>query len=116
MTFVLEAADELRGEETVQGHRAPIENVPLTPSSASDGQREVVPERMVEGGPSILDHSPEHRPGQAFASSPLPASLDDTPPLLSLREASLMRSFIEKIAPWVSSRGGPFHAANESSV
>ena len=60
-------------------------------------------ERTVEDAQKTCQSSPGHPYLSVAASSPIPAS-SDSGASLSLREASLMRCFIQKIAPWVSER------------
>lgn len=60
-------------------------------------------EKTVEDAQKTCQTSPGHPYLSVAANSPIPAS-PDSGASLSLREASLMRCFIQKIAPWVSER------------
>ena len=100
MTFVLEAADGSVGDEQI------ILPEPPTPAplSLSTSLLEATQERYPE-----TTHTEERsqrvieRRSQISTSSPFtPFSEDDA--TLSLREASLMRYFIQKLAPWVGSK------------
>lgn len=92
VTFVLESTKDWSGDGPGQQSTAPISD----PSESSSGIRcERVPEGIVEDG----HHT--HQKQHALAGSPTPHELSDHS-VLSLREASLMRCFIQKIAPWVS--------------
>ncbi|KAJ5133093.1 hypothetical protein N7526_004458 [Penicillium atrosanguineum] len=99
VTFVNEAFDEWEGGEFVsQSHSQIAGNPPdtiLSPSQQLDTLSEVT-----TGFKSSLQHvSIHHGLELAPTSSPLMPYPDETL-MLSLREASLMRNFIQKIAPW----------------
>lgn len=97
MTFVLEATDGSPGDEQI----IPPEPITPAPLPVSSLLLDESPEQYSE-----IYHS-EPRPrvfeqrSQVTTSSPFsPFSEDDA--VLSLREASLMRYFIQRLAPWVS--------------
>lgn len=105
---MLEACDngEGDGEVATQGIQ-PVTTMRLSsPDSSWESHRDGVPEilTMEQGGPGpVQAHSynisPYQPPSINYAVSP---PMTDGPPALSLREASLMRNFIQQIAPWVS--------------
>lgn len=116
MTFVLEANDESAGDE----HSALEQHSTLAPESVGDEysaleQYTPAPERVSHGRSGWTQdlhsedtyqaqvRSPiyENRSRQDPTNSPL-SLLSDNGSALTLREASLMRSFIQKLAPWVS--------------
>lgn len=98
MTFVLEATDGSAGDEQINlpNYETP-EPLPI-PNSPHGGTQERYPENhQVEArSPRVLENR-----SQLATSSPFSPFSDDGA-ALSLREASLMRYFIQKIAPWVS--------------
>lgn len=106
MTFVLEACDvgDGNGEDSVQGNQPATTMRPLSPDSPWDSHRDGVLEvlTMDHGSPEpVQSHSYEISPYQpATINHPISPTIEG-PPTLSLREASLMRSFIQQIAPWV---------------
>jgi hypothetical protein len=100
VTFVNEASGEW-GDDSVHENDLPFATNALTPNESPGRQRDSLSEITAEDGSSILPHSNQHGPELAHTSSP-PMPCTDEAPILSLREAFLMRCFIQKIAPWVS--------------
>lgn len=111
VTFVLEACDDVEmegeGEQSVPENPTVTTMKPLSPDSPWEPHREGVPDILAMGnstpGSGQL-HSNELSPQQQISRSyAIPPPTIDGPPVLSLRGASLMRNFIQQIAPWVSS-------------
>jgi hypothetical protein len=109
VTFVLEACDEVDGpvEESVQENQTVSAMRPLSSDSPwdphhVDGVSEIP--NVDHASPRLVQlHSNELSPQpQIMASYHHSPPTTDGPSALSLREASLMRSFIQRIAPWVS--------------
>lgn len=111
VTFVLEACDDVEGEgegeQSVPEGPTVATMKPLSPESPWEPHREEIPD-ILDVGNSTPGSGPLHSNGlspqqqisRSYAISP---PTMDGPPALSLREASLMRNFIQRIAPWVSS-------------
>lgn len=118
MTFVLEANDESAGDEL----SALEQYSSLAPESVGDEPSALqpyspAPEQVSHGSSGWTQglhsedtyraqaRSPlyENRSHQDSTNSPL-SLLSDNGSTLSLREASLIRYFIQKLAPWVSYR------------
>lgn len=98
MAFVNEGSDEWGGDDLVhEKDRANIPNV-LAPDDSPGQRRESRSEVTAEDGSY---RSNKHALELPNTSSPLAPCAEEAP-TLSLREASLMRCFIQKIAPWVS--------------
>lgn len=116
MTFVLEANDESAGDEhsAVEQYNTPapesagdehgaLEQYTPAPESVSHGRSGWTQDFHSENTYQAQASSPiyENRPRQDNTNSP-PSLLSDNVSALTLREASLMRHFIQKLAPWVS--------------
>lgn len=101
VTFVNEASAEWEEDESVHKSLSPIASNALDPSK-SPAQQPDTRFEVTAGAISFVQQAPtHHRLELAHISSPL-ARYPDGAPTLSLREASLVRCFIQKIAPWVS--------------
>lgn len=104
MTFVHETHDESKSGDGIQPARTSIASENLVSNSSVEQ-----PHTMDTEGP-MLEEFPQIQPdhqllplGNIPQQSSIPVSPpSDDSPVLSLREASLMRCFIQKIAPWVS--------------
>lgn len=98
MTFVNEASDEWEGDDLV--HEKDRPNIPnvLAPNDSPGQRRETQSEVTAEDGSYCSNKHALELPNTSSPQAPYP----DEAPTLSLREASLMRCFIQKIAPWVS--------------
>lgn len=100
VTFVLEASEETRSDETIVDGDAQFSSEILRSNSTPAQQHNLRSHVMAEHQTSMLHLSQEHRPEMTAGNRPPPHSLGDIS-TLSLREASLVRWFIQKIAPWV---------------
>lgn len=106
VTFVLEASEGPRADARMaeSGAFAP-EKLSLL-NTASEQEREDSASGIVPDGSRLQHRRREHHFEQA-TGSPTALSIDVTP-TLSLREASLMRWFIQRIAPWVRGQSATF--------
>lgn len=113
MTFVLEANDESAGDEhsAVEQYNTPapesvggtLEQYTPAPEPVSHSRNGWPQDFHSENTYQAQAGSPvyENRPHQDTTNSPL-SLLSDNGSALTLREASLVRYFIQKLAPWVS--------------
>jgi hypothetical protein len=121
VTFVLEANDESAGDEhsAVEQYNTPalelagdehgaLEQYTPAPEPVSPSRSGWTQDFHSENTYQAQARSPvyENRPSQDTTNSPL-NPLSDNVSALTLREASLMRHFIQKIAPWVSFKRVP---------
>lgn len=100
VTFVLEASEESRSDETTVDGDVQFSSEILRSNFTTGQQQNLPSDVMAEDQTSMLHPSQEHRPEMTTGTCPLAHSLDEIS-TLSLREASLVRWFIQKIAPWV---------------
>lgn len=116
MTFVLEANDESAGDEhsAVEQYNTPapesvvddhgaLEQYTPAPEPVSQGRSGWTQDFHSENTYQTQARSPvyENQPHQDTTNSPV-SLLSDNGSTLTLREASLIRYFIQKLAPWVS--------------
>ncbi|KAJ5175792.1 uncharacterized protein N7482_001669 [Penicillium canariense] len=100
VTFVLEASDNWETDDPMQGNQLPLTSRPLKPNTALDRHRDAGAYIMVEKSTPAqhpTNKTPPHR--RIAASSSMPPTVDKAP-VLTLREATLMRGFIQRITPW----------------
>jgi hypothetical protein len=104
VTFVNEASAEWEEDESGHESLSPITSNAFDPSKSPAPQPDTRFEATA-GAVSFVQQAPtHHRLEPAHTSSP---SAPDGAPTFSLREASLVRRFIQKIAPWVSELNTP---------
>lgn len=114
MTFVDGTCDGPKLEETQQPHAAIPSGDNCVANPSLEEPSSINTEVPIPEEPPIHpDHRQDQLPLEDFppyhTSSPVrPPS--DKYPTLSLREASLMRRFIQNIAPWVSISGSLFES------
>ncbi|OQE31815.1 hypothetical protein PENSTE_c001G09384 [Penicillium steckii] len=106
VSFVHELCDGSKADNVIQQAPSSIENDPTAVFDSLTGQpgstsakSPVVEDTLIQQGHQPLQELSLSNLSHNQSSSPVSLPTDDSPSL-SLREASLMRCFIQKIAPW----------------
>ena len=104
---MLEACDDgdRDGGESVQGIQPVTAMRPSSPDSPWESHHDGIPDILTvdqDKFEPVQAHCYELSPYQPVTINHPVSPMTEGLPALSLREASLMRSFIQQIAPWVS--------------
>jgi len=107
VSFVHELCDGSKADSETQQAPSSNGNEPVAIFSSLPGQPDPINAKSPVGEDTLIQQGHQPLPQLSLSNlasnqSSSPCSLpSDDPPSLSLREASLMRCFIQKIAPWV---------------